>query len=276
MTILLPLSKDHSNQGIDFSYFECIEISRNKSDISKMSFHHDFANAIYQAILPHEKTVKKIESLIMWQNWKMSTIMVLIIELVFVGVYFLPFSWYCNLTIIFGAPIVLYSIFSAYSNIFDKLFSFESDQADSTNLHSVRSVAAYLTTCFSFLITLLELAFDSIENSSFLKIVATLLCFFSALIITFFLGDFWTLWLVFHIIFLLPGLLLSPTFNKWLNDLNKADVRPQSINTIVMENSASDEGVERAVQDENDNQEEEQNEENEEQNEENEEKDKAE
>ena len=81
----------------------------------------------------------------------------LIIELVFVGIYFLPFSWYCNLTIIFGAPVVLYSIFNAYSNIFENLFSFESEKADSTNLHSVRSVAAYLTTCFSFLITLLLL-----------------------------------------------------------------------------------------------------------------------
>ena len=77
--------------------------------------------------------------------------------------------------------------------------------------------SAFIATCLSFPIRIFESIFESIPNTSLISVSFISFFLFGFCLLTSFLGDFWMIWIFFHLIFLLPGIILHPTINKWLH-----------------------------------------------------------
>ena len=185
----------------------------------EVSISKKLVNAIYSSLHSHKETCERIQALILWYRPVYSLIYLLVIETFFCIIYFLPFSFASNACFIIGTAVVIKCIYSAYPKLFDRLISFEyKSLTNQRRIRSVKEVSAYLCTCLSIGTKLLENAFMAVETSNIFNIGVILFVLFVFFVFTFFVGDFCFMWLVFHLIFVLPGvLLLDPVYN-WIND----------------------------------------------------------
>ena len=197
-----------------------------------MSFTKPIVNAIYHALNPHEKTVRRVQALFLWNRPVYSVIFFIFIESLFVFAYFLPFSWSCNLCLIVGGFIFFYCLYSAFPSVFDRLIAFEIKEVpkDATNrIRSVPEIAAFLTTAISFWTKFIENLFVSARSSSIYDAVITVLSLLAVFIFTFFVGDLSLIWIIFHSIFVLPPILVLPSVQHLFTEAHneKFTLRPQ-------------------------------------------------
>ena len=188
--------------------------------------------SIYATLIPHEELIKWIQSLLLWHKPVFSVITLLIIELIFVAIYKVPFSRICNMTITIGIAVLFYCIYSSFPSFFNKMFSFQVEERsfeDPRRIRTIKEIAAYLSTCISYGVKLLELALTSVTDSSFFFLIYIIFILVVFFVFTFFAGDFWFFWIVFHLIFVLPGIILLPPVQNWLNDpeINQPKKQPQ-------------------------------------------------
>ena len=186
------------------------------------------ANKIYKALLPHEEAVKRIQSLMLLHNKKRSAVFLSIVEAVFYCIYILPFSSAGNACVVLG----LISLISVVYNNFPKVnlfLSFEIpkiDEGEPNRIRSIQEISAYLTTCLSFCIRLVELAFKSLADNNLFYIVITICSIGMLFTFVFILGDFWFVWLMFHLIFVLPGFMLQRNVQSWINSQDNEERNP--------------------------------------------------
>jgi ABC-type multidrug transport system fused ATPase/permease subunit len=203
-----------------------------------MSMIQQIANKIYKSLIPHEESVKKIESLVMWQKKTYSVIFLILVELLFVGAYLLPFSKLANMSIIFGILSVANVTYRTFPKFFDKLFTFQYPELpeDAPNrLRSVAEISAFITTCLSFWIKIVEFAFNALDDNSIIYIAATSIFIMMIFAVFYVLGDFWLIWIIFHLIFIVPGIVLQPKIQEWLFTKDGAydNLKGYETNTIV-------------------------------------------
>ena len=210
---------------IKFNFCTCFSSFFSKK---KMSTITKLANTLYRTLIPHEAAVKRIESLIMWQKKTYSAILLLIIELTFVGIYLLPFNTAANAALVAGVVCVFNVIVNAFPSLLDIFLHFDLPEipADAPNrIRSVAEISAFITTCLSFAIKLVELAFKSVINKSLLYIGITFSILTVLFTFVYILGDFWFVWLLFHAIFILPGIILQPKVQSWLFESEEQEER---------------------------------------------------
>lgn len=162
----------------------------------------------------------------MWNRPKYSAIFVGVIELIFLIIYLLPFSKMCNYCLVFGAVIVCKCVYGAFPHLVNTLFSFEIEKVpqDAPNrIRTVPEISAFLTTVLSIWTRILEAIFASLKSTAIYDNAVGLLILLGMFLITFFIGDFWFIYLMFHIFFILPGGLLHPAVQNWLNEEPKED-----------------------------------------------------
>jgi hypothetical protein len=201
----------------------------NAPNDSKMSLTFSLANNIYRALKPHEESVKHIEALFLWNRPIFSALLLLVIELLFVFTYLLPFRKSCIFALVTGCSISLYTLLKASPGLLSVLFSFNINPVPeyaSNHIRGLREIAAFLTTALSIWTKLLGWAFTSVSagseiNTVFLTI--TSLGFFA--FVSYLIGDFVFLWTYFHLVFVLPGVLFLPSVENWL--FNATDATPR-------------------------------------------------
>ena len=184
-----------------------------------MSTTSKLANGLYRTLIPHEEAVKRVESLIMWQKTAYSAILLVIIELCFILIYFLPFNTIANAALVIGVVCVSNVVINSFPSILNIFLNFDLPEvpADAPNrIRSVAEISAFITTCLSFVIKIIELAFKSVIDKSLVYSGITVAIMTVLFTFVFILGDFWFVWLVFHAIFILPGIILQPKVQAWL------------------------------------------------------------
>lgn len=177
------------------------------------------ANKIYKSLIPHEESVKKVEALVMWQRKAYSAIFLGIIEIVFIAAYFLPFSKLANASLILGLLCVANVTYNTFPEFFDKIFSFEYPHLpeDAPNrLRSVAEISAFITTCFSIWIRVVEFAYKALDSKNIINTAVTIGIIVLLFSMFYVLGDFWLIWILFHLVFILPGVILQPQFQTWM------------------------------------------------------------
>lgn len=205
-----------------------------------MSFTKSIVNSICRKLQPHEDAVQHIQALCMWNRPKYSAIFVAIIELIFLVIYLLPFSKLCNYCLVFGSGIIFKCVYGAFPNVINTLLSFEIEKVpqDAPNrIRTVPEISAFLTTVLSIWTRIFEAIFASLKSTAIYENAVGLLILLGMGLVTFFIGDFWFIFLMFHIFFILPGGLLHPTVQKWLNEEPKEET-PQT--DVKQEEDSSD------------------------------------
>ncbi|OHS92845.1 hypothetical protein TRFO_12195 [Tritrichomonas foetus] len=186
-----------------------------------MSFTKPIVNAIYRALLPHDATVKQVQALFLWNRPLYSCIFFAFVEGLFVLAYFLPFSWSCNLCLIVGSFILSYCLYGAFPMVFDKLLAFEIKEVPPTASNRIRStpeISAFLTTAISFWTKFVENIFNTATDATLYNAIFSMLSLLAFFIVTFFIGDFWLIWIIFHSIFVVPSILVLPGVQHWLTE----------------------------------------------------------
>lgn len=195
------------------------------------------ANHIYNSLLPHKEASDHVQALVLWNRPVYSTLFLIFIELVFTLIYFLPFSWGCNFCVVIGSLILFRCIYSAYPAAFDKILSFEikpTPEDASNRIRSIPEISAFLTTIISFWSSICEFIFESVtnEDSSIISIFVSAVVLVLIFLATFFLGDFWSLWVLYHICLVIPGVILLPKVQAWLyHDDSEEDERNRPAKT---------------------------------------------
>ena len=152
-----------------------------------MSLRKSIANWIYQHLEPHEEAVRRIESLLTWQSPIWTSIAIVVIEIIFALIYFLPFSWGCNTSIVVGIIVVCYCAYNAFTPIFNSLSS-KIPLKNEQSLHTTHELAAFITTAMLLWINLYEIAFKSIHDASIINLVITFVGFLVMFFVSFFFG----------------------------------------------------------------------------------------
>jgi energy-coupling factor transporter transmembrane protein EcfT len=62
----------------------------------------------------------------------------------------------------------------------------------------------------------ISLVYTSIETASLINVLGTVVAFCVVFFFVFATGDFWFIWLWFHIVFVLPGIVALPSVQKWI------------------------------------------------------------
>jgi hypothetical protein len=195
-----------------------------------MSITFSLANNIYRALKPHEDSVRHIEALFLWNRPLYSFVFLLLIEVVFVLVWLLQVRKSCIFALVAGGFVLSYTVFDAIPGILPLLFSFEiievPDDASNT-IRGLREISAFLTTSLSIWTKMIHWAFQSVSDAIGIGLVISSLFSIGAFFfITYWLGDFWFVWGYFHLVFVLPGILLLPSVENWLlNSQEKPDPR---------------------------------------------------
>lgn len=199
-----------------------------------MSVTKTIVNSIYRALLPHEESVKRVQALFLWNRPVYSAIFLGLIEILFIFAYFLPFPKACNCCIVTGSVIVCYCLYGAFPGAFDLLLRFEIKEveADATNrIRTVPEISAFLTTLLSFWTKVCSLMFQSINGASMLNVVIVFGMLVSFFLVTYFIGDFWFVWVLFHSAFVLPGVACLPPVQNWLKEDVQDEPRVQTKET---------------------------------------------
>ena len=171
-------------------------------------------NTLNRQLKDKVNIVEHVEALIFWHRPVFSAIILGIIELTFILIYLSNFSKVTVVMITLGALAVANVSQKVLPKLFDKFFSFKipETEPDATNrIRSVSEVSAYLTTMLSLWVSFIKFILS--EFSLMHLIVSVISLFFLTVILTV-LGDFWIVFLFFHVIFILPGIVLHPRIYK--------------------------------------------------------------
>ena len=182
-----------------------------------MSLTKQIGNYIYRALNPHQELLNKAQALIMWHDPLTSGIMLGIVELCFVFIYFLPFTRVSNTCIIIGTFLVLKELLVLFKPRSSSIKEKELNVDAPNRIRTVQEISAFLTTVLSLWVNILEIVFRSIRESSVIYATFSMGCLFITFLACYVLGDFMTLWTIFHAIFILPGLLLQPRVLKYIS-----------------------------------------------------------
>jgi hypothetical protein len=213
-----------------------------------MTVTKSLGNAIYLYLLPKSEAVKRVQALFVWNRPAFSAAFLVFLELLFVLCFFLPFSKICNSCLVIGSFIILYCAYGAFPSAFGKLLSFEIAPVDPPGrpdrIRTVKEVAAFLTTLLSFWTKVLEMVFSSIEGASFLMVIATGFILLTLFIVTFLMGDFCFIWVMFHMTFVLPGIMLLPPVQRWLMEEIDGDGQAPAVGRSPSVDPGSSDGEE--------------------------------
>ena len=209
-------------------------VSNRRNRRHQMSVTKTIVNAIYRALLPHEESVKRVQALFLWNRPVYSAVFLGIIEVLFLCAYFLPFPTACNFCIVTGSVIVSYCLYGAFPAVFDKLLSFEIKEvpADAVNrIRTIPEISAFLTTILSFWTKVCSLVFNSVHGASITNVVLVFAMLLGLFLGMYFIGDFWFVWLMFHMAFVLPGIVCLPPVQKWLQEEVQEDGNEAKVQT---------------------------------------------
>lgn len=170
---------------------------------------------ILKVLKPHEKAALKIEALLLWHKPLYSAFFLTIIELIFIFFYFLPLTWPCSITLICGVGILI----NITPKFIDGIFCFDVgivDEEEPHHLRSLNEISAYFAAVLSCCAMIVEVIYcDHYKRG--LKSVIQVILFFSMLIAaSCSFGDFFFFWILFHLVFVLPGIILQPLVYHWL------------------------------------------------------------
>lgn len=195
-------------------------------------------NFIYKEIKEREEIVTHIQSIALWHKPIVSAISLLILEIIFAIFYFIKARQITVILSIIATFALLNIARNNFPAFFNKIFSFQIPQQEENASNRIRSpseLSAYFTTLLSFFFDVVGFIFLDPEATSiirlsisgFLLLVSTVFCYL--------LGDFWIIYIVFHILFVIPGILLHPKVytilfsNEEEPDGNSAQVPPNQI-----------------------------------------------
>jgi hypothetical protein len=183
-------------------------------------------NKISGSLSPHEEAVRHIGALALWNRPVLSAIFLVAIEACFWVAYSLPFSKSCTICLGIGLIILLSAVHDAAPRLFSIFSSFALYPRPALapdRVRSVKEISAYLTTILSVWTSFVSLIFTSIETASIVNVLLTVAAFIGVFVFVFIIGDFWFIWLWFHIIFIVPGIVALPAVQAWLAQKESPD-----------------------------------------------------
>jgi Flp pilus assembly protein TadB len=151
-----------------------------------------------------------------------SAIFLVLIELLFVGIYLLPFTKSCILCLSVGAVILTSSVHDAFPSTFAALKAFDIGLTMTGSTNRIRTpaeISAFLATVLSVWTRFAEFVFKSVNEARLISVLLTIALFAFAFFFTFLVGDFSFVWIWFHATFVIPGILLLPRVQRWLGDI---------------------------------------------------------
>jgi hypothetical protein len=184
------------------------------------------ANKIYGYLIRHEDTVRHIGALALWNRPVFSAIFLVAIESAFFIIRSLPFRKSCTVCLGIGLGIFLSAVHEAIPGLFSIFKSFEIHPRKALapdRERTVKEIAAYLTTVLSVWTSFVSLVFESIETASVGLVIGTIGAFIGVFAFAFAIGDFWFIWLWFHIVFVVPGIVALPAVQAWLTQEQRSD-----------------------------------------------------
>lgn len=197
------------------------------------------ANRIYNALQPHERTVRQLESLLFWHRPLRTLGFIACLELLFFSVKLLPFTGPCNFCIISAVLVSLYRIYQLYPTLLDKLISFKKVDLDDdapNYLRTVVEISAYLTTTIIVIPRFFRLAIVNLLKRSWISCGSIVFFALILLTLTAGIGDFWIIWFIFHGVLFTPGILFLPPVYNWMyaeSSRRKSDFRTINITEDV-------------------------------------------
>jgi hypothetical protein len=186
-------------------------------------------NTIYRFVFAHNDSVRHIQALFLWNRPVLSAIFLVLVELVFIGISLLPFSKTCILCLSAGAIVLVSSVHGAFPRTFTLLTAFDIPPtvAGSTNrIRTAAEISAFVATVLSVWTRFAEFVFQSVVDAKLTDVVVTVGLFALAFLFAFIVGDFVFLWIWFHATFVVPGVILLPPVQRWLNGVMADDEEP--------------------------------------------------
>jgi hypothetical protein len=177
------------------------------------------ANRIYEALQPHEDSVRHVCALALWNRPFLSGILLFAVEALFLVAYCLPFNTACILCLLGGAAVFLSALHDAAPRAFGLIKAFQIHPrapGAPDRVRSAKEIAAYLTTVLSVWTKFVSLIFSSIADVGARLLALTSACFVAVLMLVWLIGDFWLIWGSFHIVCVVPGVIALPTVQAWI------------------------------------------------------------
>ena len=185
--------------------------------LKKMMFStKQLVNSIHRNLKDKTNIVEHAEALVFWHRPIFSAIIFILVELSFFLIYISNLKKATMLSIILAVFAVLNVSQKIFPNLFDKFFSFQIPEisADATNrIRSVSEVSAYLTTMLSLWTSFIKFV---LSDFSILHLIISLISLFFLTVMLTIFGDFWIVYIFFHVIFVLPGIVLHPRIYNML------------------------------------------------------------
>jgi hypothetical protein len=121
--------------------------------------------------------------------------------------------------LISGVTVLVSAIDDMYPAIFTPLkgFKIAPTRAGGRNrIRTTKEIAAFLATVFWGVASVAELPFASAQEPNIRATMLTIITFVVLLLCIVALGDFWFVYLCFHGVFIIPGILLTPLVHTWI------------------------------------------------------------
>jgi len=184
------------------SLWNCIIFFMNGGDIAKK---------LLRFLRNKENMIMKIQYICVWSNSTYSIITLFVIELVFCIFYFSDLSFGVIMCVLMGMFFLIKSIIEYKPSALD--FTIEK-----VNMKTLKEISAFYSTVASYIFDLYYSMFISEKMANISSLIKNCV-FLSIMYFTFrFVGDFWILWLIFHLLFIIPGIILNPKVSSWYKD----------------------------------------------------------
>lgn len=171
-------------------------------------------NAINKSLKGKENISDHVQSIIFWHRPAISAVILGLVEIIFV---FIRFSK-CKASSILCMTLAAFAVGNVAQKVFphliDKFFSFsipEIPDNQPNRIRRVTEVAAYITTVLSLFTGIIQFV---LSDFSLVRTIISVIALSAVTIMFTVLGDFWSIFIFFHVIFVLPGILLHPKVYK--------------------------------------------------------------
>lgn len=174
------------------------------------------ANFLADLFAKHKALVDNIQALCLFHKPFYSAIFIIIIEVLFLLATFVKVSIASKICFIVSILLGFFAIYETFPNFFNKFKILEDPSPNAAPLRTPEQLAAYITTCLLFFIKLVENMFFAIKKNKLINVIVNAAGLVIIFAFCYVFGDFIIVWILFHSIVFLPGILLNKNVSEWL------------------------------------------------------------